>query len=51
MNDADNTKLSIDTFRKITLDYTSTNEEVEEIINNIHRLSNLVYDITNTEVD
>ena len=48
MDDANKTKLSISTFRKINYDYTSTDEEVTEIINNLYRLSNLVYDITNT---
>jgi hypothetical protein len=47
VDDANETKLSISAFRKITSDYTSTDEEVSEIINSIYRLSNLVYDITN----
>jgi hypothetical protein len=47
VDDANETKLSNSAFRKITLDNTSTDEEVTEIINSIYRLSNLVYNITN----
>lgn len=42
-------KISVDTYRKTTNDTTSSNEEIEDIINNIQRLSSLVYDILNEE--
>jgi len=45
VNDADKTRLTVTTYRKITKDETSTDEEVKTIINKIHGLSNLVYDI------
>jgi len=47
VNDADEPRISVDTFRKLTNDDTSTTEEIEQIINSIYKLSNLVYDITN----
>ena len=45
MNDADNTKLTVTTYRKITKDKLSTDEEVKTIINKLHGLSDLVYDL------
>jgi tetrahydromethanopterin S-methyltransferase subunit A len=47
VKNASTTKITIDTFRKITSDNTSTNEEIETIINNIYSLSNLAYDLVN----
>ena len=47
MDDADKTKLSISTFRKINNDYTSTNEEIKEIVNSLYTLSHIVYNIIN----
>ena len=40
-------KITIDTYRKLTNDYQSTDDEVTTIIINIHKLSNLVYDLLN----
>jgi len=45
VNDADKTRLTVVTYRKLTKDETSTDEEVNTIINKLHELSNLVYDI------
>jgi hypothetical protein len=48
VNDDARTRLTVGTYRKISKDEVSTEEEVKEIINNLHKLSNLVYDIINT---
>ena len=45
MNDEDKTKLSISTFRKINKDDSSTNEEIEEIVNSLYELSIIVYNM------
>jgi hypothetical protein len=47
VNDADNTRLTVTTYRKITKDEVSTDEQVNTIINKLYELSNLVYDIIN----
>ena len=47
VNDADNTRISVDTFRRITNNYTSTTEEIEEIINSLYELSILAYSFNN----
>jgi uncharacterized protein YydD (DUF2326 family) len=47
VNDAERNKVTIDTYRKLTNDYSGTDEEVTTIINNIHKLSYLVYDLLN----
>jgi hypothetical protein len=48
VNDADKTRLTVATYRKITKDEVSTDEEVNIIINNIYKLSNLVYGLIKT---
>ena len=48
MNDADKTRLTVTTYRKLTKDESSTDEEVNTIINKIYELSDLVYDIIKT---
>jgi len=43
----ENNKITIDTYRKLTNDYQSNDDEVTTITNNIHKLSHLVYDLLN----
>lgn len=45
MGHEEETKISVDTFKKLTSDKNRSNEEIQEIINNLYRLSNLVYDL------
>ena len=47
MNDADNPRLSVEIYRKLTNDYNSTSEAIEEIINDLYILSELVYTLDN----
>jgi len=47
VNDADNTRISVETYRSITNDYNSSTEQIEEIINNLYILSEIVYTLDN----
>ncbi|NOR27283.1 MAG: hypothetical protein GQ540_02015 [Lutibacter sp.] len=49
MNDAENPRISVDTFRKLTNDYISTIEEIEETVNSLYELSIIVYNKNNIE--
>ena len=43
MNDADDTRISVDTFRKLTNDFTTSTEQIEQIVNSLYQLSMVVY--------
>lgn len=41
----DKSRISIKKFRELTSDFDSSNEEVQEIINSLYRLSHIIYNI------
>lgn len=43
MNDADEPRISVDTYRKLTNDFTTSTGQIEEIINSLYQLSIVVY--------
>jgi len=47
VDDADEPRNSVDTFRKLTNDDTSTTEEIEQIVNSLYELSIIVYNRNN----
>jgi len=48
VNDADEPRISVDTYKKLTNDYTSTTEEIEQIVNSLYELSIVVYNKNNS---
>ena len=48
MNDADEPRISVDTFRKLTNDFTTSTEQIEEIVNSLYQLSIIVYNKNNS---
>jgi len=41
----DKSRISIKKFRELTSDFDSSDEEVQEIINSLYRLSHIIYNI------
>lgn len=46
MNEKDKTKISISKLRELTSDYKSSDEEVQDIINQLYILSSIVYNMS-----
>jgi hypothetical protein len=47
VNDADDPRISVDTFRKLTNDFTTSTEQIEHIVNSLYELSVIVYNKNN----
>ena len=49
MNDADDQRISVERYRNLTNDNTSSTEQIEQLVNSLYELSLIVYNNNSNE--